>query len=164
MIQIPDDVRTTLDFFGLSDWDARTTFSRADDTSVVDLGGGMVCQVCERGDGGRRLLGIAHVERQHLSVECVFVVPDTISAGGVPLETLAALCELYGEEVVINGASYGSLLVRAELPSGVVKMQRPADDTHTYQGSLRMSRSGKGTTLVGLGFLLDLDEILKDVA
>ena len=131
MIRIGDSCSDPIEWFGLTEWEIRTTYTKADARSSVPIEGGKaIITICEKDHGaGRRLITIAHHHNGNEYISLAMPVPSVVPPHETPLETFVDLCERYGLPVIAGDAE-SKLLISATVPGPNPKFGGPRAKDH----------------------------------
>jgi hypothetical protein len=158
--------------FGLSELEAQTICTKADDRSAFSaVRDGTVTVVEKRLDDGRRFIAgvLAGGAVGTPQLDWILQVPDRIPARATPIETLSELLEVYGLRF---GPTDARLLIEEEFEfeQGVTEAsaaQRftppPAPKDHETFVHIPFEILGHHSVVVPLGFVLDLTSLRADL-
>ena len=165
MVNMSPQCNDVITWFGLTEWEIRTTCTQADARSVVSIRGGeMNLTVWEKDhDDGPRVIAIGHHHGGATSIGIALPVPSVVQPYETPLETLVDLCEGYGLPVSAGDAE-GTLLINAVAPGpnpsfGGVSPRRD----HKSLVSSLVFQNIDGSLEVAFAFHIDATDLLKDL-
>ena len=165
MVDLSPQCNDVITWFGLTEWEIRTTCTQADARSWVPIRGGeMSLSAWEKDHGdGPRVIAIGHHHGDNTSIGIALPVPAVVPSHETPLETLVDLCERYGLPVVAGDAE-GKLLVNVKVPGPQPSLggATPPKDHKTLVTSL-VFPNDDGSWDVAFAFHVDATEVLKDL-
>lgn len=165
MVSLGPQCSDVIEWFGLTEWEIRTTCTQADARWLVPLRGGEVTlMIWEKAHSeGPRVVAVGHHQGDNTSIGIALPVPSVVQPYETPLETLVDLCEGYGLPVSAGDAE-GTLLINAVAPGpnpsfgGV----RPRGDHKSLVSSL-VFQNIDGSLDVAFAFHIDATDLLKDL-
>ncbi len=117
MIQLFGPCNDAIKWFGLTEWDIRTTHTQADARSLVTIERGEVTLTVWGKDheDGPRIVAIGNHHEGDTIIRLALPVPAAVPSHETPLETLADVCERYGLPLIAGDAE-SKFLYNAKVP------------------------------------------------
>ena len=168
MLKVSEWCNQSLRLYGLSEWDARSVYTKSDKRSAFPQGGqeGTTIVVERTIDGRRFVAVVGDAQKTGLVMLCVMRVPDSILVHETAIETLSAMCDAYGIPIGPNDAK---LIIEEEIDvGGRVSPERirglvQFPKNHACSALLPFKTVGPRTVLIRFGFAIDHTEVLKDL-
>ena len=165
MVDLSPQCNDVMEWFGLTEWEIRTTCTQADARSLVPIRGGRVNLAIweKRHSDGPQIIAIGHYQGNNTSIGIALPVPAVVPSHETPLETLVDLCERYGLPVIAGDAE-GTLLIDVNVPGPQPGLggAKPPKDHKSLVSSLVFPNYDESWD-VAFAFHIDATNLLKDL-